>query len=66
MLPRLTETEFNNIKVRSSDFCAEYYDMLDNIDFQNLISRDSWKYPSLQKRFDRIITLIDKYKGGNI
>ncbi len=66
LLPRLTETEFNNIKVRSSDFCAEYYDMLDNIDFQNLISRDSWKYPSLQKRFDRIITLIDKYKGGNI
>lgn len=62
MLAMLDEHEYTNIYSNQNELKAEYYIMLGDIDFQNLISRDSWKYSSVQKRFDKINSLIAKYK----
>lgn len=63
MLSLLTEAEFSFIQAHSDAFKREYYMLLDSVEFQNLISRDSWKYASVQKRFEKIDRLIDKYKN---
>ena len=63
ILSLLTEEEFLSIRFHENDLKEEYYRLLNNIEFQNLISRDSWKYASVQKRFEKINRLIDKYKN---
>lgn len=63
MLSLLTEEEFLSIQIHENDLKEEYYQLLGNMEFQNLISRDSWKYASVQKRFDKISCLINKYKN---
>lgn len=60
-LSSLTEDEFHNIQVHECEFKEEYHSLLDNLEFQNLISRDSWKYGSVQKRFETINQLVEKY-----
>lgn len=61
MLAILNNNEFSTICYRQDEMKEEYYEMLNDIDFQNLISRDSWKYASVQKRFEKINNLITKY-----
>lgn len=61
-LSLLTEDEFRSIQDHENDLKEEYYPLLGDIEFQNLISRDSWKFTSVQKRFEIIHRLIDKYK----
>jgi len=63
ILPLLTEQEFLSIRTHENELKEEYYRLLDNMEFQNLISRDSWKYAAVQKRFGKISRLIDKYKN---
>lgn len=63
MLSLLTEEEFLSIRIHENDLKEEYYQLLDNMEFQNLTSRDSWKYAAVQKRFEKISQLIDKYRG---
>lgn len=62
-LSLLTEEEFLSIRIYENDLKEEYYQLLNNVEFQNLISRDSWKYAAVQKRFEKICWLIDKYKS---
>lgn len=62
MLAMLNEQEYACLVYHQEEMKAEYYKMLDDINFQNLISRDSWKYASVQKRFDCIGGLIEFYK----
>lgn len=62
MLAMLNEQEYSCLTLHQEEMKAEYYKMLDDISFQNLISRDSWKYASVQKRFDCIGELIENYK----
>lgn len=62
-LSLISEGEFHNILANEIAFKREYHLLLDNVEFQNLISRDSWKYGSVQKRFEIINQLIDKYKA---
>ena len=61
ILATLSEVEFIQLKTNSKQFYKEYYTLLDNVDFQNLTSRDSWKFTSLQKRFAIIDSLVQKY-----
>lgn len=62
MLAMLNEKEYACLTSHQEEMKAEYYKLLDDINFQNLISRDSWKYASVQKRFDCIGGLIENYK----
>lgn len=61
-LSLLTEDEFLSVRRHENELKQDYYQLLGDIEFQNLISRDSWKFTSVQKRFEKIHQLIDKYK----
>lgn len=65
ILATLNFEEFSRLEDNFKAFISEYYIILDDIDFQNSISRDSWKMISLQRRFDRIERLVYKYTGEN-
>lgn len=62
MLAMINENEYTNVYSNQKALKTEYYLLLNDISFQNLISRDSWKYASVQKRFEKIDFLISKYK----
>lgn len=61
-LALLQEEEFRCIEERKTAFESAYHALLDDTAFQNLISRDSWKYASVQKRFEKIDKIVDQYK----
>jgi hypothetical protein len=48
-------------KLLKSNFEIEYNELLDNHKFIIYISRDSWKYSSVQRRYEIINELISKY-----
>ena len=62
LLAVLTDKEFENIIFKKDQFLGEYYNKLDDVVFQNLISRDSWKASSLTTRFNKIRELINTHK----
>lgn len=61
-LSDINDDEFQHIFDQKENLQKEYEEILNDGSFQNLISRDSWKYASVQKRFDKIFGLINKYK----
>lgn len=62
LLSKISKNEFEKILLNIKAFKDEYHLLLNDVVFQNLISRDSWKYASVQKRFEIIDNLIKKYK----
>ncbi len=58
---KFTDEEFEKLLVNNRRFKAEYTKILDDIEFQNAIQRQSMKHSALKYRFNTLIELTDKY-----
>lgn len=61
IMGRYTDEEFENLLVNKRRFKIEYTKILDDIEFQNAIQRQSMKHSALKYRFNTLIELTDKY-----
>lgn len=61
LLSQLSKAEFNKLYVAKKIFMAQYIRLLEDNDFQNLISRDSLKVQSVQRRFQLLSELLNQY-----
>lgn len=61
LLSKITEEEFTLLNESKSLFLRQYIALLEDTDFQNLISRDSWKFQSVQRRFQLLSELLNRF-----
>ena len=61
IMGRYTDEEFEKLLVNKRKFKVEYTKILDDIEFQNAIQRQSMKHSALKYRFNTLIELTDKY-----
>ena len=61
IMGRYTDEEFEKLLLNKRMFQVEYTKILDDIEFQNAIQRQSMKHSALKYRFNTLIKLTDKY-----
>jgi hypothetical protein len=61
LLSNLNDNEYVILSNNKKDFLSEYNRLLDNINFNYFISRDSLKFNSVQERYKQLTTLLKKY-----
>lgn len=61
IMGRYTDEEFEKLLENQRSFKVEYTKILDDIEFQNAIQRQSMKHTALKYRFNTLIELTDKY-----
>lgn len=61
LLSQLSRKEFDRLYLSKDLFMNQYIKLLEDNDFQNLISRDSLKVQSVQRRFQLLSELLNQY-----
>jgi hypothetical protein len=61
LLSSLSQEKFDSLLRDRVTFMADYEKHIDDIEFQNMFSRDSLKYGTVQKRFEVLQNLLIKY-----
>jgi hypothetical protein len=61
LLSKLSNDNFQKLCTNKDLFLSEYEDYLNDIDFNNFISRDSLKYNSVKERHEQLSQLIKTY-----
>ena len=61
LLSTLNDTEYNTLLINKRNFMSEYSYLLDDNNFNYIISRDSLKFNSVQERYKQLTTLLKKY-----
>jgi hypothetical protein len=61
LLADIKKDSFEILMSRKEEFLENYQELLKFQDFGNLISRDSWKYSSVQSRYATLQYLVSKY-----
>lgn len=61
LLSRLSKAEFNKLYLSKKVFMQQYIELLNDSDFQNLISRDSLKVQSVQRRFQLLSERLNQF-----
>jgi hypothetical protein len=61
LLSQLNDSEYEVLQKNKKNLHLEYNQMLDNIDFNYIISRDSLKHASVQKRYEKLSELLKKH-----
>lgn len=61
IMGRYTDEEFEKLLENQRRFKVEYTKILDDIEFQSAIQRQSMKHSALKYRFNTLIELTDKY-----
>lgn len=64
LLGQLSETGYSILKSKKASFLLEYNSLLDTLNFQNAISRDSLKYTSMQFRYQKLEELLTKFSNA--
>jgi len=61
LLSNLNDDEYAVLSNNKNDFLSEYNRLLDDINFNYFISRDSLKFNSVQERYKQLTTLLKKH-----
>lgn len=61
LLGNLTNDEFNNLKIRKSEFIERHSVLLEDINFNYAISRDSLKALSVKDRYEKLSGLLNEF-----